>query len=301
METSILTINNLSKHFGRLKAVNNLSLSIPQGSVFGILGPNGSGKTTSLGMVLDVLRKTSGTYQWFDGKQTPHQLRRRVGAILEQPLFYPYLSAYRNLKIVAEIKEGGHDQIDEKLELVNLLDRKHDRFSTFSYGMKQRLAIAASLLNDPEVLILDEPTNGLDPQGIAEIRELIIKIAKQGITIILASHMLDEVQKVCSHVVVLQKGKKLFTGKVADVLQETKEIELRATDMVQLQEVVKQYPLLQSSETEEDFILARLSDGANATELNQYLIDKGITLSHLVQRKSSLEQYFLEITENNDH
>lgn len=199
MET-ILTIQNLTKKYGPLIAVNDLSFTIQKGNVYGILGPNGSGKSTTLGIVLNVVNRTSGNYQWFDGRISTHEALKKVGAIIERPNFYPYMSAEENLKLVCKIKEVPFHKVYEKLELVGLIERRNSKFSTYSLGMKQRLAIASALLNDPEILILDEPTNGLDPQGIHQIRELIKKIAATGTTILLASHLLDDVEKVCSHV-----------------------------------------------------------------------------------------------------
>ena len=194
MET-ILSINNLTKKFGPITAVNDLSFTIHKGNVYGILGPNGSGKSTTLGIVLNVVNKTSGDFQWFDGGMSTHDALKKVGAIIERPNFYPYMTAAQNLELVCKIKKVAPDKVDEKLEIVGLLERKNSKFRTFSLGMKQRLAIASALLNDPEILILDEPTNGLDPQGIHQIREIIKKIAGMGTTILLASHLLDEVEK----------------------------------------------------------------------------------------------------------
>ncbi|MGB5356207.1 MAG: ATP-binding cassette domain-containing protein, partial [Eudoraea sp.] len=215
---TILTVNQLTKKFGYLTAVDNLSFSIEKGNVYGILGPNGSGKSTTLGIVLNVVNATSGSFSWFDGNTSTHDALKKVGAIIERPNFYPYMTAIQNLKLVCKIKEVPFSKINDKLELVGLLDRKDSKFRTYSLGMKQRLAIASALLNDPEILILDEPTNGLDPQGIHQIREIIKKIASEGTTILLASHLLDEVEKVCSHVVILRKGKKLYSGRVDGML-----------------------------------------------------------------------------------
>ena len=172
----ILTVKNLTKKFGYLTAVKDLSFTIEKGNVYGILGPNGSGKSTTLGIVLNVVNKTEGEFSWFDGDISTHQALKKVGAIIERPNFYPYMTAIQNLKLVCKIKEVATDKIEEKLELVGLLDRKNSKFRTYSLGMKQRLAIASALLNDPEILILDEPTNGLDPQGIHQIREIIKKL-----------------------------------------------------------------------------------------------------------------------------
>ena len=223
--SKVLKITNLTKHYGRIKAVQDLSLTIEKGWVFGILGPNGGGKTTTLGMVMDVINMTSGSYEWF-GKAPSKESRKKIGTILETPVFYPYLSGQKNLEIIAEIKEAPRANIPNVLKQVGLFNRKDDNFRTYSLGMKQRLSIAASLVNDPIVLILDEPTNGLDPQGIADIRQLIRDIAKSGKTIVLASHLLDEVQKVCSHFGVLRQGKLLYTGNVEDVGKQTIAIEV---------------------------------------------------------------------------
>ena len=217
MET-ILRITNLHKKFRKVHAVNNVSLEIKKGNVYGILGPNGSGKSTTLGIVLNVVNKTSGEFEWFDGSLSTHEALKKVGAIIERPNFYPYMTAEENLKLVCKIKNIPFDKVNEKLELVGLFDRKDSKFKTFSLGMKQRLAIASALLNDPEILILDEPTNGLDPQGIRQIRDLIKIIANQGTTILLASHLLDEVEKVCSHVIVLRYGVTLYQGTVDGML-----------------------------------------------------------------------------------
>ncbi|MCB0432184.1 MAG: ATP-binding cassette domain-containing protein, partial [Mangrovimonas sp.] len=225
--SEILSIDNLTKKYGYLTAVSNLSFTINKGNVYGILGPNGSGKSTTLGIVLNVVNRTSGEFKWFDGTVSTHEALKKVGAIIERPNFYPYMSAYDNLKLVCKIKGVSYEKIDEKLEIVGLIERKNSPFRTFSLGMKQRLAIASALLNDPEILILDEPTNGLDPQGIHQIRTLIKQIASEGTTILLASHLLDEVEKVCSHVVVLRKGEKLYSGRVDEMVSSFGFFELR--------------------------------------------------------------------------
>ncbi|MCD6596509.1 MAG: ATP-binding cassette domain-containing protein, partial [Bacteroidales bacterium] len=226
MET-ILSLKNLDKKFGKIHAVNNLSFDIQKGNVYGILGPNGSGKSTTLGIILNVVNRTSGDFSWFDGEITTHDALKKVGAIIERPNFYPYMSARENLKLVCKIKEISYDKIDDILKKVNLYERRDSKFKTFSLGMKQRLAIASALLNDPEILILDEPTNGLDPQGIHEIRTIIKDIASRGTTILLASHLLDEVEKVCSHVVVIRNGIKLYSGKVDEMSSTFGHIEIR--------------------------------------------------------------------------
>lgn len=297
---SVLSIKNLTKHYGRVKAVNNLSLEVERGNVFGILGPNGSGKTTTLGILLDVINKTSGAFSWF-GEPPTKAVRKRIGAILETPIFYPYLSAEKNLEIVAEIKGAPKENIGPVLKRVELFDRKDDKFRTYSLGMKQRLSIASALLCDPEVMILDEPTNGLDPQGIAEIRELIKQIAKDGKTIILASHLLDEVQKVCSHFCVLKKGTLIYSGSVEDVSKGAITVEVSADDHQKLAVEINQYEAGTKVEEEGDKILVTLREGISATELNAYLFSKGITVSHLVTQRKSLEKQFLELLAESDN
>ena len=296
---TILTVDNLTKKFGHLTAVKNLSFTIEKGNVYGILGPNGSGKSTTLGIILNVVNRTSGEFSWFDGNTSTHEALKKVGAIIERPNFYPYMTALQNLRLVCKIKEVTEDKVLEKLELVGLLDRKNSKFKTYSLGMKQRLAIASALLNDPEILILDEPTNGLDPQGIHQIREIIQKIASQGTTILLASHLLDEVEKVCSHVVILRKGEKLYSGPVDGMLASHGFFELRTTDMEALKLLLEKNKSFGKIETQNGTITAYLNEEMNAEELNKILFKKDIVLSHLVKRKESLEEQFLTLTKNN--
>ena len=205
-DMDVLKLSGIEKSYGRVKALKGVSFDVPQGSVFGILGPNGSGKTTLLSIILDVLSADKGNYAWFGKPGTP-EMRKQIGSLLETPNFYHYLSAVNNLKVTQSISERGNRQdIDDVLRKVNLYERRNSRFSTYSLGMKQRLAIAAALLGAPKVMVLDEPTNGLDPVGIAEIRELILQLQKEGFTIIIASHLLDEVEKVCTHAPIALMG-----------------------------------------------------------------------------------------------
>ena len=295
MET-ILTIKNLNKRYGRIQALKNVSFEIKKGNVYGILGPNGSGKSTTLGITLNVVNATSGEYQWFDGALETHEALKKVGAIIERPNFYPYMTAYENLKLVCKIKNINYSKIEEKLELVGLIERKDSKFSTFSLGMKQRLAIASALLNDPEILILDEPTNGLDPQGIHQIRDIIKKVASLGTTILLASHLLDEVEKVCTHVVVLRKGEILYAGLVDGMAANEGFFELEADDNTKLKTVLATHPAVDKIAAEENKVLVYLKTDLKASDLNQYLFQNGITLNHLVKRKNSLEEQFLALT-----
>lgn len=294
----ILTINNLTKKFGYLTAVKNLSFTIHKGNVYGILGPNGSGKSTTLGIVLNVVNKTSGNFHWFDGSISTHEALKKVGAIIERPNFYPYMSAYDNLKLVCKIKGVSYEKIQEKLELVGLWERKDHKFRSYSLGMKQRLAIASALLNEPEILILDEPTNGLDPQGIHQIRSLIKKIAAGGTTILLASHLLDEVEKVCSHVVVLRKGEKLYSGRVDEMINSHGYLELKADKQEQLLSVLKSKNTFGKIKVEDDLITVFLEQPMDAKSVNQLMFDHGIVLTHLIKRKESLEEQFLQLTDN---
>ncbi|RXJ50630.1 ABC transporter ATP-binding protein [Gelidibacter gilvus] len=297
MET-ILTINNLTKKFGYLTAVKDLSFTIKKGNVYGILGPNGSGKSTTLGIVLNVVNKTSGDFSWFNGEVSTHNALKKVGAIIENPNFYPYMTAYQNLKLVCKIKGVDYSKIDEKLGIVGLLERKDSKFSNYSLGMKQRLAIASALLNDPEILILDEPTNGLDPQGIHQIRTLIKQIASEGTTILLASHLLDEVEKVCSHVVVLRKGEKLYSGRVDEMISSNGFFELKSVQHEALVSLLQNNPDFISVKEEGELITAFLKKPMDASTFNTLMFEKGITLSHLVKRKESLEEQFLKLTNN---
>jgi len=295
----ILRINKLSKRFGKIQAVDKLELEVFSGQVFGILGPNGSGKTTTLGMILDVVAPNEGGFEWFDQMETV-EARKKIGSILETPCFYPYLTAVQNLRITAHIKKCRKDNIDDILKQVGLYDRRNDKFKTYSLGMKQRLSIGAALLSNAQVLILDEPTNGLDPEGIAEVRELIKEIATSGKTIIMASHLLDEVQKVCTHFCVLRKGQKLHEGSVSDTLSEINKVEVEAVDMISLSDVIKSFPGKTDYQENGVSITVTLDENSSATALNNFCFEKGITLKKLFTHRNSLEQEFLKILREND-
>lgn len=298
MET-ILKLKALTKKFGSLTAVNNLSFTIQKGHVYGILGPNGSGKSTTLGMVLNVVNPTSGSFDWFDGSLSTHEALKKVGAIIESPNFYPSMSAEDNLKLVCKIKGVSYQNIDKVLDTVKLLDRKRDPFKSYSLGMKQRLAIASALLNNPEILILDEPTNGLDPEGIHQIREIIKKIAADGMTILLASHLLDEVEKVCSHVIVIRKGVKLYAGPVDEMNATHGFFELKSESNDKLKTFLKNHSAIEHFEEDENGLLkAILSKPYEANLLNKESFDQDIVLTHLVKRKETLEEQFLELTKD---
>jgi len=300
MNEIILQTNQLTKRYSRrILAVDRLDLEVRRGQVFGILGPNGSGKTTTLGMLLGVVSKTGGDYSWFE-KGDHYTLRKNIGAILEQPNFYPFLSAAQNMVVHSRIKDIKKPAIDELLKLVGLYDRRNDPFKTYSLGMKQRVAIASALLSDPEVLIFDEPTNGLDPQGIAEIRKMILDIRDMDKTIILASHLLDEVQKVCTHFAVLQKGKKIYSGTVADALYNTNTIVIGADNVDKLWQEAQNSPGIKSMEKGHGQIKVDLNDGWTVAALNKYLVDHGVEINYLQQKKSSLEEKFLSLLKENE-
>ncbi|MBM3403876.1 MAG: ABC transporter ATP-binding protein [Bacteroidetes bacterium] len=292
--TSILSVEGITKRFGKITAVDNLSLNLEQGYIYGLLGPNGSGKTTTLGIILDMIRADAGRYQWF-GQPLTKEARKKIGVVFETPQFYPYLTAIQNLRLIATIKDASPETLDELLRLVNLFDRRNSKFITYSLGMKQRLSIAAALIGDPQIMILDEPTNGLDPQGISDIRELIKKINTRGITILLASHLLDEVQKVCTHVTVLQHGKKLFDGKVHDVLAIDDAIEVNADRPDMLRSVLEENENVNKVLTENKLLLVVTKPGYPVRSLHEYLISKGIIVTHLAVRKRSLEKHFLDL------
>jgi ABC-2 type transport system ATP-binding protein len=296
---TILQIQNISKNYGRIRALDQVSFEVPAGSIFGILGPNGSGKTTLLSIILDVLKADTGNFLWFGNPSSP-ALRKKIGSLLETPNFYHYLSAVNNLKITKSISgRGGEDGIDLVLRKVSLFERRNSRFSTYSLGMKQRLAIATALLGDPKVLVLDEPTNGLDPVGIAEIRDLMIELKKKGHTIIMASHLLDEVEKVCTHVAILKKGNLLTTGDVEDVLVEEDIVEISAADIPALESVMQSYGHQIKITIQDNSLQLIFPKGtASLEDINSYCFSKGITLNHLIVKKKRLEAKFFELTNN---
>jgi len=295
----VLSIKNLTKFYGPIRALNDVSFNVQEGSVFGILGPNGSGKTTLLGIVMDILKASSGHYLW-RGQPGSASMRQQIGTLLETPNFYHYLGGEKNLRIAAEVKQRGQEDIEKVLHLVNLYQRKDSKFSTYSLGMKQRLAIASTLLGNPNILVFDEPTNGLDPAGIAEIRQLIKELNSQGKTIIMASHILDEVEKVCTHVAIIQRGELMATGSVQDIL-DTKAVdemvfELAADDLLALQTIVQQMNGVLKTTLVDNFLQAVFTNGVTATSVNRFCFEKGLVLSKLNVKRKSLESTFLEIT-----
>lgn len=295
---SILSLNNIQKSYGRIRALKGVSFEVPPGSVFGILGPNGSGKTTLLGVIMGVLKTSGGSFTWFEKEPSAAQ-RRSIGTLLETPNFYHYLSGQRNLQIAAGIKEKPEEDIGRVLKLVRLYDRRHSRFQTYSLGMKQRLAIASCLLGNPSVLVFDEPTNGLDPSGIAEIRELIIDLAREGKTIILASHLLSEVEKVCTHVAILQQGTLITSGSVKTVLSNEEWIEIGAENAEMLSHIFKDYSGIRKMEKSGNTLQLYFEGPVpDAGTVNRFCFDHGVALNHLLLRKKSLESEFISLTNN---
>ena len=292
---NVLDIEVLSKRYGRVQALDQLSISVPEGSIYGLLGPNGSGKTTTLGIVLDVINPSGGTFQWF-GQPMSKGTKRRIGALLETPNFYPYLSGEKNLKIVADIKRVDHSQIGKALDMVGLASRKQNKFKGYSLGMKQRLAIGSALLGNPEVLVLDEPTNGLDPEGIAEVRQLIMNVAEEGKTILLASHLLDEVEKVCTHMAVLRNGKLKAEGPVSSIMVTNDQVFISGgASPEKLLEIARQLPFVSEAHSLKDQVQLVLAPNTDSSELNRAFFAQGIALGQLTVRKKSLESQFMEI------
>lgn len=291
----VLSTDALTKHYGAIKAVNGLQLQIPQQTVFGLLGPNGSGKTTTLGMVLGIIHPSSGSFSWF-GKGSNDENRKHIGSILEHPIFYPYLSGEQNLKIAAKIKGIDESDIERVLKIVELYDRRKSPAKTYSLGMKQRLSIGSALLGDPQVLVLDEPTNGLDPQGIAEVRALITQVAQTGKTIILASHLLDEVEKVCNHVAVIKHGNLLAQGSVNEIIKGDRQIEVQSSDAERVKTLLSTFKGVKHIADEKTILLVTVDDHILPSALNKYLVENGVAIEHITMRKKRLEEQFLEIT-----
>lgn len=290
----VLLVNGLAKSFGNIKAVDNICFKVERGETLGVLGPNGSGKTTTLSIVLGLKYPDIGTFSWFEGLQGP-AANKRIGSLLEVPFFYPYLNLIDNLKIVAEVRGVRTSSIGNVLEQVRLENRAKSPYYTLSLGMKQRLALASALLGDPEVLVLDEPTNGLDPEGIAEVRELVRHHARMGKTIIMASHILDEVEKICSHVVILKEGKIISQGRVSHLLSDKQTAMLGADNMRQLAEAIEQFQGVHYEGLSGNHLVVSLDEGVSLADINMRLAQKGVVLNHLEIQKKSLESQFLKI------
>jgi ABC-type multidrug transport system ATPase subunit len=290
----LLKISNLSKSYGSVRAISDLSLEVGRGQVFGILGPNGSGKTTTLSILTGILEQDEGSFRWF-GEKPSASVRRKIGSLIETPSFYPYMSLENNLKLIAQVKECGVQDISEVLKTVKLYERRKSKFSTLSLGMKQRLSIASTLMGNPEVLVLDEPTNGLDPEGIAEVRELILAQAESGKTIIMASHILSEVEKICTEVAILKSGQLLALGNVKALLKGKSMLKVRADDPGKLKGILEGCPFVDHFQAEDTAFIVGLKEGSSPAELNRFVFEKGLALAEIIVYQKSLESQFLEL------
>jgi ABC-2 type transport system ATP-binding protein len=294
----VLRTIGLSKSFGKLDAVKNLNIELRRGEVFGFLGPNGAGKSTTVGMILGLIAPTAGSVELFGVKQDGHRWAalRRIGAIIEEPAFYPYLSGWDNLAVLAKsIGDIPKSKITEVLERVTLLDRAKDQYGHYSMGMKQRLGIASTLLRDPELIILDEPTNGLDPAGTKEIRDLIPKLAHERRAVLLCSHLLHEVEMVCDHVAIVKQGRVIANSPIKELLSHGNLLQIRVNDVEKATLILRGISWIKSIKKEDDYLVLDIP-GERSAEVNMALVQKGIMVSELVNRTSSLESVFLQLT-----
>lgn len=293
----VIETDGLTKRYGDVVAVDRLSLQVPRGGVFGFLGPNGSGKTTTMGMLLGLVQRTSGQATIFGDPVGHSETLRRIGAMVESPTFYPYLSGRANLRYFQAVgRRGKPADIDRLLELVDLGKRADSKFATYSLGMKQRLGIACALLGDPELVFLDEPTNGLDPAGVVEVRELIRDLGTGGRTVVLSSHMLAETELVCDNVAVLSRGKLIAQGTITELLRQHDSLRLRTTDDAGARSVLKALPWVEAI-AQEDGALTVGAPQARAWEISRALADRQIYVNELVPQHRTLEEFFMEITE----
>jgi len=293
---SLLEVSHLSKQYGSRWAIRDLTFSVETGQICGILGPNGSGKTTTLGILLGCTRPTSGTYGWLDTMGSD-VVRTQIGALLEKPTFYPWLQAEANLQLTAVIRGiTGRHAIEKALDQVGLLPHRQTLYQKFSLGMKQRLGIAAALLGEPPILVLDEPTNGIDAEGIAHMRALFMDFASRGKTLLVSSHILDEIEKICSHVVILNRGAIVAQGPIQEVLQAEATIEIAASDMDTLQRILTESTLIETCTKAGDvFRILPRDTACTVEEINRMLVSHHIFASHLIRRKQSLEHHFLSL------
>ena len=294
----ILRTAALTKRFGTLEAVKNLNIEIHRGEVFGFLGPNGAGKSTTVGMILGLVAPTSGSIELFGRnlKDNPWSVLRRIGAVIEEPAFYPYLSGWHNLETLA-ISIGGisKNKISEVLERVNLLERAGDRYSNYSMGMKQRLGIASTLLRDPEFIILDEPTNGLDPAGTKEVRDLIPLLAHESRAVLLCSHILHEVELVCDRVAIIKQGVTLINAPIQELLNRGQVLQIKVDNPTKAVPILSEIPWIKSVKIEGGYLIVEAPQ-ESASQVTQILAEHGLYLSELVKRGSSLESVFLHLT-----
>ncbi len=302
MNDFVIRTEGLTKRYGKIVAVDGLSMEVLRGHVYGLLGPNGSGKTTTMGMLLGLVRPTSGAFSLFGSTGRHEDALRRVGAIVETPSFYPYLSGRKNLAYFQGISgRGSPSEIDALLDRVGLLSRADSRFQTYSLGMKQRLGIAYALLGDPELLFLDEPTNGMDPEGMIEIRELIRSLGTGDRTVLLSSHLLNEVEQVCDSVTILSRGRLIAQGEVAELIRSRgrEQIRTSTTDDARAAEVLGALDWVDDVTPRDDSLLVA-APHERSWELTAALSNADIYVSELTPMQTSLEEYFLEVTGDDD-
>lgn len=293
----VIETTGLTKKYDEVVAVDQLSLRVPRGGVFGFLGPNGSGKTTTMGMLLGLIQRTSGDARIFGDPVGHSETLRRIGAMVESPTFYPYLSGRANLRYFQAIgRRGAPADIDRLLELVDLGKRADSKFATYSLGMKQRLGIACALLGDPDLVFLDEPTNGLDPAGVVEVRELIRDLGKGGRTIVLSSHLLAETELVCDHVAVLSKGRLIVQGSIKELLHEHDSFWLGTTNDAAAAPLLSAMPAVEKVGAGTGELVVTAAP-ARTAEITRALADAGIYVTKLVPIRRTLEKFFMEITE----
>ena len=295
----VLRTVGLSKRYGRLLALQDMNLAVPRGRVYGFLGPNGAGKTTTIGVILGLLAATGGHVELFglDSRTHRSEALRRTGAILEGQAYYPLLSGRDNLRVWSAVTGNATAQrIDEVLELVGLAGRSRDKVRTYSQGMKQRLGLAAALLHDPELLVLDEPTNGLDPAGMREFRDLIKELGRMGKTVFVSSHLLGEVEQMCDEVGIVKEGRLLTQGPVATLLGQGQALELQVTDAERAVSVLRGIDWVVSVTRQQDSRLVVEAPRERAAELSRALAEQQIYLAELRPREGSLEEFFLEVT-----
>ena len=299
MNDVVIRTDALTKRYGRVLAVDQLSLQVPRGHVFGLLGPNGAGKTTFMGMLLGLVRPTSGSFSLLGANGVSMDALRRIGAIVETPAFYPYLSGRRNLAYFQGVmgrKDPG--ELDTLLDRVGLADRAGDAFKTYSLGMKQRLGLAYALLGDPELLLLDEPTNGMDPAGMAEVRDLIRSLGSEGRTVLISSHLLNEVEQVCDSVAIISKGRLVVQGDVADLLHPQEQVRLRTTDDAKALAILTAADDIESAKAENEALVVMIAH-ERSSELTALLSKSEVYVTEIAPLQVSLEQYFLDVTGEN--
>ena len=294
----VIRTDGLTKRYGKIVAVDGLSMEVRRGHVYGLLGPNGSGKTTTMGMLLGLVRPTSGSFNLFGSSDGHRDALRRIGSVVETPAFYPYLSGRQNLAYFQGISGRGEpSELDELLERVGLASRGGDRFQTYSLGMKQRLGLAYAMLGDPELLFLDEPTNGMDPEGMAEVRELVRGLGTGGRTVLLSSHLLHEVEQVCDSVTIISRGRLIAQGAVADLLRARRreQVRVKTTDDDRARETLSVLEWVEDVAVEAGSLLVT-APISRSGDLTSALSGAGVSVTEMAPVQTSLEEYFLEVT-----